>query len=405
MTQAIEETAAAAVRLPQPVGPGAPATVLVVDDEPRNLEVISHFLAAEGLLVLTAEDGEAALRAVAEHTPDLVLLDVVMPPPDGYEVCRRLKDNPATAFIPVVILTALRGVQERVKGAAAGADEFLTKPFEPVELITRARALLRAKRLHDQLQAYSAELEQHVAERTAALQHALDELRQLDRMKSEFIATVSHELRTPLLHVKGYVDLLADGAMGELTAKQAEGLGVAQAAIERLEGVVSDIVDFSSLHEARLTFEPVYVADVCRNVIQAAGPVASRHRTSIRLSTPPEATRALADRVALTRVLRHLLDNAIKFGPPGQVVHMMIERREAKVRLAVRDQGPGLAPAQVQRVFEAFYQVDGSSTRRAGGLGMGLALVRRLVEAHGSQVNVSSEPGRGSMFFFDLPAA
>ena len=381
-----------------------PATVLVVDDEPNNLEVLQGLLSLEGLSVVTAADGEAALLSMPGCQPDLVLLDVRMPGLDGFEVCRRIKDNPVTAFVPVVIVTALQGSQDRKRGAAAGADEFLSKPFDPVELITRVKALLRYKRFHDQVTAANAVLEQRVAERTAELQRALTELRGLEHLKSEFITNVSHELRTPLQHVKGYIDLLADGAMGNLTPKQAEGLSLAQDAVDRLENVVDDIVDFSSLDEGTLVFEPIYVLDVCRNVINSYAALASRRRVNITLSMAPELPMVSADRVAVTRVLRHLLDNAIKFGPPNQVIQIQVDRHDHWVRLAVRDQGPGLSPADVERIFDVFYQVDGSATRKAGGLGVGLALVRKLVEAHGSHVTVKSELGKGSTFAFELPA-
>jgi signal transduction histidine kinase len=380
-----------------------PATVLVVEDEPREREVIQHFLAAEGFHVLVAEDGDSALQAVPAHRPDLVLLDVRLPGTDGYEICRRLKDDPQTAFVPVIILTALRGVKERIRGASAGADEFLSKPFDHVELTMRVKALVRAKRYNDQIVAYNAELERRVDERTGELQRALENLRQLDRLKSEFITNVSHELRTPLQHLKGYIDLLADGAMGAVTGKQAEGLGMTQDAIERLESMVDDIVDFSSLNDESLALEPVYLADVCRNVIQGYTAEAARHKAAVTLAMAPDVPRVTADRVALTRVLRHLLDNAVKFGPANQIVQIHVERLGQRVRLSVRDHGSGLTSGELEHVFDAFYQVDGSSTRKAGGLGMGLALVRKLVEAHGSQVQVRSELGQGSTFWFELP--
>ena len=388
-------------------GPGRPAaaTVLVVDDEPQNLEVLQGFLKLEGFRVFTAQDGETALLNLPTSQPDLVLLDVRLPGVDGFEVCRRIKNNPATAFVPVVIVTALQGTQERLRGVAAGADEFLSKPYDHTELITRVKALLRAKRYHDEVRAANTQLEQRVNERTAELERALAELRGLDHLKSQFITNVSHELRTPLQHVKGYVDLLAEGAMGNLTSKQTEGLNLAQEAVERLEKVVYDIVDFSTLDENALVFEPIYLLDVCRSVMNGYAAMANRRKVSITLSMVPDPPLVNADRVAITRVLQHLLDNAIKFGPVNQVVQIQVDRHNGRVRVAVRDHGPGLAPAEIERIFDVFYQVDGSATRKAGGLGVGLALVRKLVEAHGSQVTVTSELGKGSTFAFDLEAA
>lgn len=389
---------------PETAGPSAGPRVLVVDDDARNTEVIAGFLSLEGLQVSTAEDGETALAAVAGAPPDLILLDVMMPPGlDGFEVCRRLKADPATVFIPVVLLTALRGTSERVRGAAAGADDFLSKPFDHVELITRVKSLLRVKRLHDELQDYNRALEARVAERTLELQQALRQLREVDRLKSEFIANVSHELRTPLLHVKGYIGLIAEGALGPFNAEQERGIRVAQQAVNQLERIVRDVVDFRDLHDRQLDRERVLAGDVCRNALEALSEVAGHKELRLSLEIAPELPPVLADRVALVRVLRHLLDNAIKFSPPQSRVLVRAERRDTRVRFSVFDQGPGIPLERQDEIFDIFYQSDGSSTRRTGGMGLGLAVVKVLLEAQQSQIQLDSTPGRGSIFYFELP--
>jgi len=384
---------------------GAPATVLVVDDEPHNLEVVTHFLEAEGFQVVTAEDGEQALAVATGAAPDVILLDVIMPAPDGFEVCRRLKADPATVFIPIVILTALKSTKDRITGAAAGADDFLSKPFDHVELVTRVRSLVRVKRLHDQVEAYSRELEIRVAERTAELQQALTQLQEFDRLKSEFIANVSHELRTPLLHVKGYLDLLANGALGAVTAEQLQGAAIAQEAASQLDRGVQDIVDFRDFGDRRFHFERVAVADAAQAAREAITPFAARRGVTVTLTLPPDLPPVWADRAAVARVLRHLLDNAVKFSPSGGVVRVIGEEREGSVRIAVLDHGEGIPPEKLDRIFDLFYQADGSTTRRAGGLGLGLALVKMLLDAHAAHLQVESEVGRGSTFYFDLSAA
>ncbi|MBL8058190.1 MAG: response regulator [Anaerolineales bacterium] len=382
-----------------------PTAVLVVDDEPRNLEVLTHILGTQGFQILTAEDGEEALDKARAALPDVILLDVVMPQMDGFEVCRQLKADPATLYIPVALITALRGVRERTRGAEAGADEFISKPFDSVELLTRVRSLARIKRLYDQLRAANHALEQRVAERTAELQRALRELRELDRLKSEFIANVSHELRTPLLHVKGTVTLLTDGALGTLTSEQMRGLHVAEEAAEQLERVVEDVIDFNEVHGRVLDLEPVPVAEACQSAYQALLPRIQRRHVNVRLAVPSELPPVRADALALSRVIRHLLDNAVKFSPPDGLVQILAERRGEHIRISVQDQGPGIPPDERQRIFTLFYQSDGSSTRRAGGMGLGLALVRKLLTAHGTQIELESEVGRGSSFAFDLPIA
>jgi len=387
-----------------PANPGPP-TVLVVDDEVENCEVLNLLLTAQGFRVVTAEDGAAALEAVAASPPDAILLDVMMPVLDGFETCRRLKTQPSTVFIPIILITALHSTKDRTRGAAAGADDFITKPFDGVELTTRLKSLLRLKSLHDQLEHQNRDLERRVAERTLDLQQALAELQELDRLKSQFISNVSHELRTPLMHAKTCVQLLADEALGTLTSDQLKSMQVAQTAIGELENIVADILDFSGSPGRALTLSAVALPGICRAAMEELAPFAARQHVAVRLALPPEMPLVLANRPALTRMLRHLLDNAVKFSPPESTVFISADVQPPQVRLSIQDFGSGIAPPQVGHIFDAFYQVDGAATRRANGLGIGLAVVKKLAEAQGIQIGVESQVDKGSRFYFDLQVA
>jgi len=364
---------------------------------------MSQFLAMEGFQLFMAVDGEDAMQKLQEVQPDLVLLDILMPRLNGYEVCRRIKDNPETVFVPVIMITALRGTDEKIKSAEVGADDFLTKPFNYIELVTRVKSLLRVKQLSDQLKDYNRQLEKKVQERTLQLRRALEELREIDRLKSEFIANVSHELRTPLLHVKGYVSLMADGTLGPLTSDQQDGLRTAEGSIQILEKLVEDIVDFSGTDVNQLEIGPVIFSDVLR--VTQALLQRSIQRSSAKLvwELPDDLPAVRADRRALVRVMQHLLDNALKFSPQGGTVTVIARRQGDKVQVVVKDEGVGIQQNLHERIFDTFYQVDGSPTRRFGGTGIGLAVVKRILDAHGSSVKLISAPGKGSTFWFELP--
>jgi len=385
--------------------------ILVVDDNPENVELLEAYLARAGYDLDSASDGQAALRRVREAPPDLILLDIMMPVLDGYAVCERLKGDEATVFIPIVLLTALRDPEDKLRGIEVGADDFLTKPFSPPELLTRVKSLLRIKGLHDQLEAYNRLLEQKVAERTAELEVALKELRQLDQLKSDFLANISHELRTPLTPIKGYLTLLRDENMGPLTAGQRRGLGVIEASVDRLHKLIEELLAFVRIDRGRmqLRIEEVPSVQVAEAALARIAPAARERSHSLSLEVPADLPKVLADREELGRVLSLLLDNAVKFTNPGGRIALRARTvpRDDRVgvEFSVTDSGIGIPEDQRERIFDRFYQVDASPTREHGGTGLGLAIAKQVIEAHGAIVRVQSRIGQGSTFSFTLPAA
>lgn len=407
-----------------------PARVLVVDDLAEIRDLLQAYLEDEGYDVLTAKDGQEALAAVAAHPPDLILLDVMMPGTDGYEVCRRLKSDEKTAFIPIVMLTALQELEHRLQGIEVGADEYLTKPFRRMELLTRVRSLLRVKALHDQVAAYNRLLEQKVAERTAALEQALNDLREMDRLKSEFLSNISHELRTPLTPVMGYLPALLREEFGALTPEQRRVLAHVSESVDRLHRLIDDLLTFmhwESGEEAALRVQPVAVVAVVEVAAAKVSAMAQEKGVQVMRTVPADLPQVQVDVTAIGRALSHLLDNAVKFTPKGGQVTItarLVEWSSGQVvdssqpvdqsttrpidtkkwvELAVQDTGVGISPEAIPKIFDRFYQVDSSTTRQHGGTGLGLAIVKFILDAHGAHISVESLPGTGTTFSIRLP--
>jgi signal transduction histidine kinase len=391
----------------------------VVDDTPEIRELLQIHLETAGYQVLVAGNGQEALAAVAALAPDLILLDVVMPVVDGYEVCRRLKADEETAFIPIVMLTALQDLTHRLRGIELGADDFLSKPFNHLELLTRVRSLLRVKGLHDQVVAYNRLLEQRVAERTAALEQALADLKEMDRLKSEFLSNISHELRTPLTPIKGYLPVLLREEFGPLTLSQRRVLGHIAQSVDRLHRLIDDLLTFMQWEsgEIGLGLGGASVAKVVEEALARAAAGVEEKGVEVTTEIAADLPQIRADAAALARALGHLVENAVKFTPKGG--HVTVTARLVQpsplppgppaprqfVELAVRDTGIGIPSDAIPKIFERFYQVDSSSTRQHGGTGLGLAIVKRILDAHEAPIAVESLPGQGTTFSIRLPIA
>jgi signal transduction histidine kinase len=250
-------------------------------------------------------------------------------------------------------------------------------------------------------------LEHRVRERTLELQRAIQRLTELNQLKANFIANISHELRTPLTQIKGYLDVLVSGGLGELSADQLEAVAIVQRANQRLERLIEDLIQFAVAARGELLLN-LAVMNV-RPVLQAAADQAAlkAQANGIRLvvaaagNLPP----VRADEEKLGWVIQQLVDNALKFTPRGGQVRLEAAATPGLMTLTVSDTGIGIPAERLEEIFEPFHQLDGSMTRKYSGTGLGLALVKRIIEAHGSTVKVASRPGEGSRFEFSLAVA
>jgi len=261
--------------------------------------------------------------------------------------------------------------------------------------------------LRTALQSSNRNLDQHVKERTSELNEALQRLSELSQMKSNFVANISHELRTPLTHVKGYLELLVTESLGPISEDQRHALQVSQRATTKLEGMIEDLIMFSlaSRGEMSMKLEKVDIRRVAAMVAKSALPKAEERGVQVLLSAVENIPMVQADSEKIGWVVNHLLDNGIKFTPSGgSVVVSIKEEGNSLVIVTITDTGIGIPVNRLKEIFEPFHQLDASSTRHFGGTGLGLSLVRQIIEAHGSLLDVQSVEGKGSIFKFPLLA-
>ncbi len=259
--------------------------------------------------------------------------------------------------------------------------------------------------LHAALQESNKTLEVRVSERTAELRRALERLAEINQIKANFISNISHELRTPLAQIKGYVELFSDHTLGDLTSEQDSAVVVMRRATDRLTGLIEDLIEFSTASREGLTLrvEEILLGDMIADVIKRSLERAEKAGVDLHSQIDAQPMVINVDRERLSWVLFQLVDNGIKFTPAGGSVTILTKSTNGTVELQVADTGIGIPSDRIGEIFEPFHQLDGAATRRFGGTGLGLALVKIILEAHGSELTVDSIEGRGSTFSFIIP--
>lgn len=259
--------------------------------------------------------------------------------------------------------------------------------------------------LQNALKQANLSLEKRVQERTAELQRALNKLSELNQLKSNFISNISHELRTPLTHIKGYLEILADGSLGPLNPQQHDALKALQRAEIRLERLIEDLIQFSLAARSELTlkFSTFDISQLIRSTTERMAQKANENQIELSVVIPNKLPKVWADEEKIEWVITQLLDNALKFTPKGGKVKILVESDGEMVRINVIDTGIGIPAERISEIFEPFHQLDGSPKRRYSGTGLGLTLVKRILDAHGCELCVNSIAGQGSRFSFSIP--
>ena len=371
------------------------ASILVVDDDPVVRSLMRATLERDGFTVIEARDGVEACRLYEEHHPDLLLVDLVMPHMDGFELCRVLRGRAESAYVPIVVATSLDDVPSIARAYDAGATDFIPKPLNWLVLNHRVRYILRASRAFEELRRNQDRL---IAAKEAA--------EAANRAKSEFLANMSHELRTPLNAIIGFSGMMSDRMFGPLNERYAEYANIIGDSGRHLVAIITDILDLAKADADRLllTEEQVEIAEVVELGSKIIEDMARRAQIEFVSEIKKPLPAMIGDPAKLTQILVNLLSNAVKFTAPGGTVRLTIEQPfHQGITFRVEDTGIGMSPDQIPIALAPFGQVGNSLTRQHDGVGLGLPLTKRLVELHGGTIEIDSEPGKGTIASVHLP--
>jgi signal transduction histidine kinase len=373
---------------PQAKTSSAPAVtghVLVVEDDEISRTLISDWLSAYGHRVTQVADGAEALAAVEVEMPDVILLDVMMPGMDGFTVCERLKGNPASAAVPVLLLTALDERQDRLRGIRAGANDFLTKPLDLPDVLLRVRNAVRLTHLHNE-----------VVEKFHIICHE-------QHMRESLLHMIVHDLRTPLAGLDGFLQLLRMSTGDKLEERPAHYLKQALHATNKLAYQIDLLLDIHRLEQGKMpvNLAPHDVTQIVHSAVEPLRPIFGNRR--FHLDLPRQPLLAASDSSLLSRVLVNIVGNAVAFTSPteGEIL-VRVVTTENQVRIEVADNGPGIDPSAQEAIFEKFFQVGEQVRSRSSGLG--LAFCKLAMDAQHGRIGVTSQPGAGSRFWFEVPA-
>ena len=381
------------------------AKVLVVDDIQSNIDFVTDVLELENLEIIGAYSGIKAIELANNHKPDLILLDISMPEMDGYEVCQQLKDNPDTKDIPVIFLTARVQKEDIIKGFELGAVDYIIKPFNFNELISRVRTHIDLKQKTEKLHNINLELEEKVAERTQQLSIANAELKEannelttahnelsmLDKTKTEFVLHINHELRTPLNGIQGYLNILSESIQED----QADSLNSITELTNQLIKVAELSLLFTELktNEDQIEIRTVDFIDSLNNAIDLRS--TSEKNIEIEVENPFEELNVFAESKLLSSCLSIVIDNAIKYSPENGKVLISIKRYHEYIEMIILDEGPGFSDKAQEQLF-SFFAAD-NLQQQSHGFGVGLATAKLILDLIKGTIEIDNRQPKGAL--------
>lgn len=346
--------------------------VLIVDDVPANIKILGEAIRSDYEVAIATEGMRALDITFGEQPPDLVLLDIVMPGMDGHEVCRRIKAEKRTANIPIIFITSKNEEEDEAKGFEAGVVDYITKPFSLPVVRARIRTHLALKRQQD-------------------------ELRQLNETKNRFLGTAAHDLRNPLAAIRGLTEIILEEATGAINEEQREMLTMVFDTSDHMLTLVNDLLDVAVIESGKFDLDRVecQLGAVIGERLRILRPSAARKNMVIKTQfeeTPP----LFLDQSRIVQVFDNLFSNAVKFSPNGSEIMVAVYRDEKTVVMEVEDEGPGISAEDRKQLFGEFHKLGTKTTGGESSTGLGLSIVKRIVQAHGGEVLVESEVGKGT---------
>lgn len=375
--------------------------ILIVEDHPTNLKILQNLLTKEQYQTGTAASGNEALKILEEEPFDLILLDVIMPGMNGFEVCKIIRSTPEIAEIPIIFLTGQTEEESIVAGFNYGGQDYIKKPFNTSELLARVRTHLQLKEQKKELHLLNESLEQKVAERTKELLAAKEKAELMNELKNNFLANMHHELRTPLIAINGFANLLSDDLEDPNQKYMAE--GIARSGVRLME-TLNLILDLAQIESETMEFDfsATNLVIETKEILNSYEMEATKKGLTLSATFSDSTIYINTDRRAYRTILNNLVNNAIKFSESGGIAVQVI-REKGYVLLKVSDMGIGIPKEFHKLIFEEFRQVSEGFTRNFEGSGLGLSLSKMFVEKFGGQIWVESEPGKGSTFYVKLP--
>lgn len=370
------------------------ASILVVDDTLENLDVLKNILSDEHYEVRPLPNGELALRAAQAEVPDLILLDIMMPNMDGYEVCAQLKADPRTRNVPVIFVSALQETEDKLRAFSVGGVDYVSKPFQAEEVLARVSTHLQLARIQRELR----DSKQLLEEKNAALV-------QLNQEKNEFLGIAAHDLKNPLAGIRGYAHIIKTGANINSAAQISGYADIIEDSARKMFTLITNLLDVNAIEDGKMAInmENMDCISLLKDIATEHGFHGAKKQIRVNLTLPDSVPQVVSHSDTLQQILDNLVSNAVKYSPLGSQVDISLQITSNAAQIRIQDQGPGFTEADKAKLFNKFARLSAKPTGGEHSTGLGLFIVRKLVEALHSKVWCESQTGQGACFVLELP--